>query len=158
LIIQVRYLIIFTFLLMSYPFYWSEFLNLLREFILKIKDFTIITHRCFALLSLIMELAEELELPPWEKFRKYGLFPYKMVLHIFIVILITILVLTTNISYASYSRAVWLSAANILFPPGIVTILNRYSLATYVFHRLCRLSDRFIISLPIFHIYSKSNN
>lgn len=61
---------------------------------------------------------EELELPPWEKFSRYGLFPYKMCLHFLLIALVTSLVVIVNISYASYSRAVWLSAANILFPPG----------------------------------------
>ncbi len=65
-----------------------------------------------------MDLFEELELPPWEKFRRYGLFPFKMVLNITLTVLITVVVILINISFANYSRSIWLSAANILFPPG----------------------------------------
>jgi hypothetical protein len=64
-----------------------------------------------------MDIFEELELPPWEKFRRYGLFPYKMCLHLSLTAIITSLVIIINISFASYSRSIWLSAVNILYPP-----------------------------------------
>lgn len=67
---------------------------------------------------IVMELSEELELPPWEKFRLYGKFPWKLCLHFGLVALVTALVITTNLSYAAYSRSVWLTIANVLYPPS----------------------------------------
>lgn len=72
-----------------------------------------------------MELAEELELPPWEKFRRYGHFPFKLVLHITLVALVSTLVIATNLSYAAYSRSVWLGIANIMYPAGLTISLIR---------------------------------
>lgn len=68
--------------------------------------------------SEIMDLFEELELPPWEKFRRYGLFPYKMLLNLSLTILITTVVIILNISFSNYSRSIWLSAVNIFYPNG----------------------------------------
>ena len=65
-----------------------------------------------------MKAEEELTLPPWEKFLKYGLFPFKLTLHLILVGLVTSSVLIVNISFSGYSRAIWMSAVNILYPPG----------------------------------------
>eukprot|EP01039_Chlorochromonas_danica_P011155 gene11155-12434_t len=63
-----------------------------------------------------MNAQEELELPPWEKFRRYGYFPFKLVLHVSLVALVTALVFITNITFAPYSRAMWTSTVSLLFP------------------------------------------
>lgn len=63
-----------------------------------------------------MNLQEELELPPWEKYIRYGYFPYKLVLHVSIVAVVTALVVITNLTFAGYSRSIWASTVNILFP------------------------------------------
>lgn len=65
-----------------------------------------------------MQAQEELELPPWEKFLKYNKFPYKLILHFIIVGFLTTSVLIVNLTYASYSRSLWLSAVNDLYPSG----------------------------------------
>jgi len=65
-----------------------------------------------------MQAYEELELPPWEKCRRYGLFPYKLCLHIVLVGLVTSLVIIINSSFSSYSRSIWISSVNILYPEG----------------------------------------
>lgn len=79
----------------------------------------------------MMELSEELELPPWEKFRLYGKFPWKLCLHFGLVALVTALVITTNLSYAAYSRSVWLTIANVLYPPSKWNLRPRDAIFTF---------------------------
>ena len=110
-----------------------------------------------------MELSEELELPPWEKFRLYGKFPWKLCLHFGLVALVTALVITTNLSYAAYSRSVWLTIANVLYPPSKIIYRGLSVLTVFVdtpslLCRLCQISVGFVISVPILHLHPKSNN
>lgn len=65
-----------------------------------------------------MKAEEELTLPPWEKFLKYGLFPFKLSIHLALLAIVTSLVLLVNISFSGYSRAIWMSMVNVLYPPG----------------------------------------
>lgn len=71
-----------------------------------------------------MQAEEELSLPPWEKFVKYRLFPYKLCLHLSLVCLITSLVVIINLAFSGYSRTIWQTSVNILYPEGTVDCTN----------------------------------
>ncbi len=61
---------------------------------------------------------DNLELSPWAKWSQYTIFPWKMCLHITLVVLITLQASMINSHYAEYSRAVGRSFANLFFPPA----------------------------------------
>ena len=67
---------------------------------------------------------EELELPPWTKFRKYGIFPTKLVLHLTLVILVTVQAFVLNEGFSTYSRAMNDAVVDIFYPEGILPILS----------------------------------
>jgi hypothetical protein len=63
-----------------------------------------------------MTPADELELPPWTKFSLYGMFPWKLVLHVLLLLVVTFQAFAVNILFAPYSRAMWSSVVQIYFP------------------------------------------
>ena len=65
-----------------------------------------------------MSPEEELELPPWTKYSRYGLFPSKLVLHLLLLVLVTFQAVSVNVLFAPYSRSMWSSAVSIFFPPN----------------------------------------
>jgi len=64
----------------------------------------------------MMTPEEELELPPWTKFAIYGVFPWKLLLHVLLLVLVTFQAVSVNALFAPYSRAMWSSVTNIFFP------------------------------------------
>lgn len=64
-----------------------------------------------------MKHTEELELPPWEKFNKYGIFPTKLVIHILLLIILTVEAILSNADFSNYSRSVSNSIDNLFLPP-----------------------------------------
>ena len=59
---------------------------------------------------------ESVSLAPWEKFRRFGRVPWKMLLQIILVGLVTTTALLRNDDYARYSRSVGRTWTNLLFP------------------------------------------
>lgn len=74
-----------------------------------------------------MQAFEELELPPWEKFRRFGIFPTKLCIHVSITVLLTMIALIENDTFSIYSRSVWASTASIFFPPSYSDFQNDLS-------------------------------
>ncbi len=74
-----------------------------------------------------MHAFEELELPPWEKFKKYGIFPTKLCIHVSITVMLTTIALIENDTFATYSRSVWSSSANIFFPDDYLDLQSDLS-------------------------------
>ncbi|GMI09773.1 hypothetical protein TrRE_jg2534 [Triparma retinervis] len=64
---------------------------------------------------------ETLDLSPWAKWILYRKFPYKLLIHLTLVVITTTHVLTINRIFDSYSRAVGSTWASLLFPPGYQT-------------------------------------
>ena len=65
-----------------------------------------------------LSVREKLELSPWAKWSLYGYFPWKMSLHVTLVVLITVQATLVNMHYAAYSRAVGRSFVNLFSPPS----------------------------------------
>ena len=108
--------------------------------------------------SMRMKAEEELTLPPWEKFIKFGLFPFKLTIHIALLAIVTTLVLLVNIAFSGYSRAVWSSAVHILFPPDYtsfqVDTSTPYQYAIYTQNQTIRdvnylIDQYFQVSVPL---------
>jgi hypothetical protein len=64
-----------------------------------------------------MKHTEELELPPWEKFNKYGIFPTKLVVHILLISILTVEAILSNADFSNYSRSISNSIDNLFLPP-----------------------------------------
>ena len=71
-----------------------------------------------------MKPLEELELPPWTKWKKYGIFPTKMIIHLCLVILVTAQAFVLNESFSTYSRSMSLAVADVFFPQGWPLIVH----------------------------------
>lgn len=65
-----------------------------------------------------MSPEDELELPPWTKYSRYGEFPFKLMLHMLLLVTITFQAFSINIFFAPYSRAMWAAMVEIYFPPN----------------------------------------
>ena len=59
---------------------------------------------------------EELELPPWEKARRFWIFPWKLCFHIALLVVITLQAFQNNTAFSSYSRSIWSGVVSIYFP------------------------------------------
>lgn len=72
-------------------------------------------------LSSRLTVREKVELSPWAKWSLYGYFPWKLCLHVTLVVLITVQATLVNMHYADYSRAMGRSFVNLFFPPDKAT-------------------------------------
>jgi len=81
-----------------------------------------------------MDHEDYLSLPPWEKFRKYGHFPWKLLLHSSLLILVTTQSILSNREFAAYSQSIWNSIPHLFFPPDASSSQTTTSLSKYEYY------------------------
>lgn len=81
-----------------------------------------------------MDAEEYLSLPPWQKFSKYGMIPYKMLLHLALLSLVTTQCVLSNREMSSYSQSIWNSVPNIFFRPGATSSETTTALSKYEYY------------------------
>lgn len=98
---------------------------------------------CMSTPTPIMSPEDELALPPWTKWHLFRVPPYKLILHVLLLVTLTLQALSVNTLFAPYSRAMMASVVNLYFPPGFTAMQSPITSAQqyYIFTQQQAVDD-----------------
>ena len=80
---------------------------------------------------------DQILLSPWKKWRTYGMFPWKFLLHLLLIILISTIAILMNSIFAGYSRAMGRNFTNIL----VLDSTNNIDITEYGYSYIYTIKD-----------------